>query len=311
MATSGFTTDQYELLDFGEGRKLERFGEWILDREAPAADAQQRSDPALWKTADLVFKRSAGVVGQWSANTNPPNGSSENIEKLKSITKAGAEFAPWEISFGEHFKLRLQLSPVGHIGVFPEQAENWAWIMRQVRRGIKAYGEPIRVLNLFGYTGGSTLAAAVAGAEVTHIDSAGNIVERARENADISGLQDAPIRWIQEDAQLFCQREIKRGNTYHAVILDPPSYGHGPKNQVWKINQHLGELLVNCGELTEQQRSFMLLTSHTVGLDAADLEAMFADRIFGHCSAGGSTGEMQLRGKSAIRLGAGTYIRFP
>ena len=311
MATSGFTTDQYELLDFGEGRKLERFGEWILDREAPAADGQQRSDPALWKTADLVFKRTTGDVGQWSVNTNPPNGSSENIEKLKSITKTGAEFAPWEISFGEHFKLRLQLSPVGHIGVFPEQAKNWAWIMRQVRRGIKAYGEPIRVLNLFGYTGGSTLAAAVAGAEVTQIDSAGNIVERARENAEISGLQAAPIRWIQEDAQLFCQREIKRGNTYHAVILDPPSYGHGPKNQVWKINQHLGELLVNCGELTEQQRSFMLLTSHTVGLDAADLEAMFADRIFGHCSAGGSTGKMQLRGKSAVRLGAGTYIRFP
>ena len=311
MATSGFTTNQYELLDFGEGRKLERFGQWILDREAPAANAHQRSDPALWKTADLVFKRTTGDVGQWSVNTNPSSGSSENIEKLKSITKTGAEFAPWEISFGEHFKLRLQLSPVGHIGVFPEQAENWAWIMRQVRRGIKAYGKPIRVLNLFGYTGGSTLAAAVAGAEVTHIDSAGNIVERARENADISGLQDAPIRWIQEDAQLFCQREIKRGNTYHAVILDPPSYGHGPKNQVWKINQHLGELLVNCGELTEHQRSFMLLTSHTVGLDAADLEAMFADRIFGHCSAGGSTGEMQLRGKSAVRLGAGTYIRFP
>ena len=311
MATSGFTTDQYELLDFGLGRKLERFGEWILDREAPATETQQRSNPALWETADLVFKRSAGDDGQWSSNTLPSNPSNENIKKLNVITETGAEFAPWEISFGEHFKLQLQLSPVGHIGVFPEQAKNWAWIMRQVRRGIKAFGEPIRVLNLFGYTGGSTLAAAVAGAEVTHIDSAGNIVERARENAKISGLQDAPIRWIQEDAQLFCQREVKRGNTYHAVILDPPSYGHGPKNQAWKINQHLGELLTNCGELTQEQRSFMLLTSHTVGLGAADLEAMFADRIFGHCSAGGSTGEMQLTGKSSLRLGAGTYIRFP
>nr|MCS5629240.1 class I SAM-dependent methyltransferase [Pirellulaceae bacterium] len=269
------------------------------------------SNPALWETADLVFKRSAGGDGQWSANTPPSNRSNEKIKKLNSITKTGDEFAPWEISFGEHFKLRLQLSPVGHIGVFPEQAKNWTWIMRQVRRGIKAFGEPIRVLNLFGYTGGSTLAAAVAGAEVTHIDSAGNIVERARENAKISGLQDAPIRWIQEDAQLFCQREVKRGNTYHAVILDPPSYGHGPKNQVWKINQHLGELLTNCGELTQEQRSFMLLTSHTVGLGAADLEAMFADRIFGHCSAGGSTGEMQLTGKSSLCLGGGTYIRFP
>ncbi len=311
MSTSGFTTDQYELLDFGLGRKLERFGEWILDREAPAAETQQRSNPALWETADLVFKRSAGGDGQWSSATLPSNPSNENIKKLNAIMETGAEFAPWEISFGEHFKLQLQLSPVGHIGVFPEQAKNWAWIMRQVRRGIKAFGEPIRVLNLFGYTGGSTLAAAVAGAEVTHIDSAGNIVERARENAKISGLQDAPIRWIQEDAQLFCQREVKRGNTYHAVILDPPSYGHGPKNQAWKINQHLGELLTNCGELTQEQRSFMLLTSHTVGLGAADLEAMFADRIFGHCSAGGSTGEMQLTGKSSLRLGAGTYIRFP
>ncbi|MBT4843829.1 MAG: oxidoreductase, partial [Planctomycetaceae bacterium] len=119
------------------------------------------------------------------------------------------------------------------------------------------------------------------------------------------------IRWIQEDVQLFCQREVKRGNTYHAVILDPPSYGHGPKNQVWKINRHLGELLANCGELTQQQRSFMLLTSHTVGLGTADLEAMFADRIFGHCCAGGSTGEMQLLGKHSLHLRAGTYIRFP
>ena len=311
MSTSGFTTDQYELLDFGAGRKLERFGEWILDREAPAAETQQRSNPALWETADLVFKRFAGNDGQWSANTPSSNPSNEKIKKLKSITRTGAEFAPWEISFGEHFKLRLQLSPVGHIGVFPEQAKNWAWIMRQVRRGVKAYGESMRVLNLFGYTGGSTLAAAVAGAEVTHIDSAGNIVERARENANISGLQGAPIRWIQEDVQLFCQREVKRGNTYHAVILDPPSYGHGPKNQVWKINRHLGELLANCGELTQQQRSFMLLTSHTVGLGTADLEAMFADRIFGHCCAGGSTGEMQLLGKHSLHLRAGTYIRFP
>jgi 23S rRNA (cytosine1962-C5)-methyltransferase len=311
MATSAFTTDQYELLDFGAGRKLERFGEWILDREAPAADAHQRSDPTLWKTADLVFKRSTGSAGQWSAKKNLSDLPSEKVKKLKLITKTGADFPPWEICFGAHFKLRLQLSPVGHIGVFPEQAQNWAWIMRQVRRSIKVHGEPIRVLNLFGYTGGSTLAAAVAGAEVTHIDSAGNIVERARENAKISGLIDAPIRWIQEDAQLFCQREVKRGNTYHAVILDPPSYGHGPKNQVWKINQHLGELLANCRQLTEQQRNFMLLTSHTVGLGIADLEAMFADRIFGHCSAGGSTGEMQLIGKSSLRLGAGTYIRFP
>ena len=126
MATSGFTTDQYELLDFGSGRKLERFGEWILDRESPAADAQQRSDPALWKTADLVFKRSAGGDQQWFTNTNPPDLSREKNEKLQSITQMGAEFPPWEISFGEHFKLRLQLSPVGHIGVFPEQAQNWA-----------------------------------------------------------------------------------------------------------------------------------------------------------------------------------------
>ena len=157
--------------------------------------------------------------------------------------------------------------------MFAEQAENWHWIMQQIQRIQRGQQKPGESL-LFAYTGGSTLAAAAAGAHVTHIDSAGNIVNRARENAALSGMQEAPIRWIQEDALLFCQRELKRGNQYQGIILDPPSYGHGPKNQVWKISKHLLPLLELCGELTTQSRGFVLLTNHSPDFSSADLKPL-------------------------------------
>ena len=302
MSTSGFSSDQYELLDCGSGRKLERFSSWIVDRPAPAAEHQQPQDPQRWKSANFIFQRGRDGSGRWETKGDVPRPLSRD---------SGSKMVPWVIDFRGRFKLRLEASPAGQLGVFPEQAGNWDWIDRQVRRGGKALGNPLRVLNLFGYTGASTLAAAAAGAEVTHIDSAGNIIQRARENARMSGLEAAPIRWIQEDVTLFCKREVKRGNSYHAVILDPHSYGHGPGNQVWKINQHLGPLLKNCGLLTKSHRAFLLLTSHSPGFAAADLEAVFADRIFGHCGAAGQSGKMQLQGTSGVKLDAGYLIRFP
>jgi 23S rRNA (cytosine1962-C5)-methyltransferase len=231
----------YELLDFGEGRKLERFGGVLLNRPSPAAEGVAKSRPDLWAGATARFRGPRTGDGSWSPNS-----------KL---------WAPTEWHFvheGEAaFRLQLEVLPSGQIGVFPEQRANWDWIARQVVRAKPQAvdGRLLRVLNLFAYTGGSTLAAAAAGAEVVHIDSAHSSVDRARQNALLSGLRDRPIRWIPEDAVKFCQREVKRGNRYDAVILDPPSYGHGPKGEPWKIGEHLLPLLELCGELTAEKES--------------------------------------------------------
>jgi 23S rRNA (cytosine1962-C5)-methyltransferase len=184
----------------------------------------------------------------------------------------------WTLCHGP-VTLELKRTDFGHLGVFPEQADNWEW-MTQWLGGTRSpahavngpdaptisnpSGEkPLKVLNLFAYTGGSTLAAAACGAQVTHVDAAQNVVAWARHNAELSGLAPAPIRWITEDAMKFVRRELKRGSQYDAVILDPPSYGHGPRGEVWRLSKHLGRLLEMCGQLTDQRRQFLLLTCHT------------------------------------------------
>jgi 23S rRNA (cytosine1962-C5)-methyltransferase len=210
-----------------------------------------------------------------------------------------------EISF------QLQPSPFGHVGVFPEQHENWNWIARHVNRIHAALGRTVRVLNLFAYTGGSTLAAAAAGAEVVHIDAARKMVDRARQNAELSGLGDRPIRWIVEDAAKFCQRELKRGKQYDGVIVDPPSYGHGPKGEPWKLDQHLLPLLRTCGELTTEHRGFVLATCHTSGIGPAELAAYLAEGIFGSCSQPPWSGELFLKTATGRRLPSGVFARWP
>lgn len=238
-----FAPDQYQLLDFGEGRKLERFGGYVVDRPAPAAEGFARASPDLWATADAKFSRDDD--GQW--------------ERQRECT------APLIIEHGP-VKLRVLLTPFGHVGAFPEHAENWEWI------GQAAPGK--KVLNLFAYTGGATLAAAAAGAEVVHVDAAKSTVAWAGRNAELSGLAESPIRWIIEDARKFVARELRRGNRYDAVILDPPSYGHAPQGTVWKIDQHLAPLLADCARLTEGRRAFFLLTCHSPGYGPAELAAM-------------------------------------
>jgi 23S rRNA (cytosine1962-C5)-methyltransferase len=236
----------YRLLDFGGGRRLERVGEVLLDRPCPAAEDTRPADPAAWHEADARFDRTAADEGAWTFRRELPE--------------------RWAIAHGP---LVLQIRPMaqGQVGLFPEQAENWDWIAERVRA---AGGRP-RVLNLFAYTGASTLAAAAAGAEVTHVDAARNMVAWARQNAAASGLAEAPIRWLVEDAAKFVRRELHRGQRYDAVILDPPSYGHGPHGEVWRLAQHLARLLESCGRLTGPQPRFMLLTCHTPGFTAARL----------------------------------------
>ncbi|NLX95898.1 MAG: SAM-dependent methyltransferase [Rhodopirellula sp.] len=241
-----FSPDAYELLDFGEGRRLERFGPLILDRAAPAAENVAKSDPPAWQRADARYDR------VWHCRTDLP--------------------MHWTIAHGR-LVFELKRTDFGHLGIFAEQAVNWDWLDERIRAG----PTPAKVLNLFAYTGGSTLAAAAAGAEVVHVDAARNIVAWARRNAQLSGLADAPIRWIADDAMKFVRREVRRGNGYDAVILDPPSYGHGARGEVWRLSKHLPKLLALCARLTAGRRQFVLLTCHTPGFDPPRLERMLRD----------------------------------
>jgi len=314
-----FASDQYELIDFGGGRRLERFGPWRLDRPCPAAEGFARAQPDAWQEADARFDRSEGEEGRWSLGRELP--------------------AQWTIAHGL-LSFELKRAPAGHLGVFPEQAANWDWIAEQLRKrgqsllskgtvpvgkrgqsllskGTVPVGKrgqsllskgtvpfscpfsPLKILNLFAYTGGSTLTAAAAGAEVVHVDAAGNTVGWARRNAELSGLADRPIRWITEDALKFVKRELRRGSRYDAVVLDPPSYGHGPRGEVWRLSKHLPQLLELCGQLTAGRRRFMLLTCHTPGFDPARLEAMMAEAL-------GETGEGTVTARPlTIRSAAG------
>ena len=283
----------YELLDFGRGRKLERFGEWVLDRPAPGVDVPAKH-PELWQSATARYTGDRTTEGNW---------------KPKTWRVASCELRV-ELDAEKQFQLLLSALPSGQVGVFPEQLANWAWIARQVGRLAKPQAA-VKVLNLFAYTGGSTLAAACAGAEVTHVDAAKSMVERARENAKLSGLADAPIRWIVEDAVKFCQREVKRGNQYDAIILDPPTYGHGPKGEAWSIKRDLLSLLEFCRELTAGRLKFALCTCHTPGIDAAELSAYLAEGLFGHCGQPPATGTLYLTSCDGRKLESGTFARWP
>jgi len=289
----------FELLDFGDGRKLERFGEVVLFRPCPAADGAAKARPDVWDHVTARFRGPRTGDGSW----RPPP---------KAWMPADWHYAHHDAASGDvSFRLQLDALPSGQVGVFPEQRGNWDWIARQVAESQAAGGRPLRVLNLFAYTGGSTLTASVAGAEVVHIDAAQNIVDRARQNAALSGLAERPIRWIAEDATKFCRRELKRGNQYDAVILDPPSYGHGPKGEPWKIDTDLLPLLTMCGELTAENRAFVLVSCHSPGIGPAELAAYLSEGIFGNCSQPPAAGELSLQTSDGRTLPAGVYARWP
>ena len=297
-----FATDQYELLDFGEGRRLERFGPYVLNRLCPSVEGTRKSRPELWNEIDAIFvseknepvtSHAAGGRGVWKPVLTPlPE--------------------PWNITT-ESFTLELKLTPFGHVGLFPEQAANWLKMMR-----LLALRPGARVLHLFGYTGAGTLAAAAAGAEVTHVDAAHNVVEWAKRNAMLSGLEAAPIRWIVEDAAKFVRRSLRRGCRYDAILLDPPSYGHGSKGEVWRLSKHLPALLRDCFALLSDEPLFLMLTAHTPGYDAPRLANMLRGASQGSVSeyrleepTGNIRGfRMALPAASGKRLAAGAGATF-
>lgn len=244
----------YQLLDSGQFQKLEQIGPYRLVRPAPQAIWQTSLPAKIWQAADATYHRSSSGGGQWEFHHHLPES--------------------WDIDYFD-LTMRIKATDFGHLGIFPEQGENWRWLQAR----IVAAGRPLQVLNTFAYTGGSTLAAAMAGAEVVHLDSARGIVSWARENAVLSDLDERPVRWIVDDVKKFVAREIRRGNQYDGLILDPPSFGRGKKGEVWKFKDDLAELLHQCRQILSPQPDFILLSAHTPGFTPLALQNLLGDMM--------------------------------
>lgn len=233
--------NDYELIDADNGQRLERWGNIILIRPDPTVMWHTGRQDKRWDDAHAVYHRSNSGGGYW-----------ETLKKVPDI---------WNIKYQN---LEFRLKPMGfkHTGLFPEQAVNWALAMDLIKNS----GRKIKVLNMFAYTGGATVACLKAGAEVTHVDASKGMVQWAKENAAVSGVGDAPVRWLVDDCLKFVKREIRRGNKYDAVIMDPPSYGRGPGGEVWKLEGQISELLSETGKLLSDKPLFFFLNSYTTGL---------------------------------------------
>lgn len=243
----------YEVLDSSCGEKLERWGKYILLRPDPQVLWNTPKKMPEWKKLNGHYHRSNKGGGEWEFFHLPEQ---------------------WSISYGD---LTFQLKPFSfkHTGLFPEQAVNWDWF----REKIQSANRPISVLNLFAYTGGATCAAAKAGAKVTHVDASKGMVAWAKENAKSSGLEDAPIRWLVDDCVKFVEREIRRGNKYDAIIMDPPSYGRGPKGEIWKIEDCIHNFIALCSQLLSDKPLFFLVNSYTTGLAPAVLTYLISTEV--------------------------------
>ena len=245
----------YDVLDTSCGEKLERWGDYLLVRPDPQVIWDTPKRHIGWRKRNGHYHRSTKGGGEWEFFDLPKQ---------------------WSISY-DSLKLTFNLKPFSfkHTGLFPEQAANWDWFSEKIRTA----GRKVKVLNLFAYTGGATLAAAAAGASVTHVDASKGMVTWAKENAKASGLEEAPIRWLVDDCQKFVEREIRRGNHYDAIIMDPPSYGRGPKGEIWKIENAIHPLVKLCVKLLSTDPLFFLINSYTTGLQPAVLAYLLGTEL--------------------------------
>ena len=243
----------YEVIDCSKGEKLERWGDYILVRPDPQVIWDTPRKEKGWHKMNAHYHRSKKGGGEWEFFDLPQQ---------------------WSIHYRS---LTFQLKPFSfkHTGLFPEQAAYWDWFSELIKKA----GRPVKVLNLFAYTGGATIAAAAAGASVTHVDASKGMVTWAKENAASSGLADAPIRWIVDDCVKFVEREIRRGNHYDAIIMDPPSYGRGPKGEIWKIEESIHPLVKLCAQLLVDKPLFFLINSYTTGLQPAVLSYLIGTEL--------------------------------
>jgi 23S rRNA (cytosine1962-C5)-methyltransferase len=278
-------SDDYELLDSGEGEKLERFGEVVLRRPDPQALWRKMRTEEEWKGAGATFTRD-GANGSWNMKKGV-------LEK-------------WHINFSG-LKLLIKPTAFKHTGLFPEQSTNWEWMKRVITNSPK---KDLEILNLFGYTGGASLICAEAGAKVVHVDSSKAAITWGKENAELSGLADKPVRWILDDARVFVEREIKRGRKYDGILMDPPSFGHGAKDELWKIEDDFLKLVENCKKILADQPTFFLINGYSAGYSSIayrnnllDLEKNFGGKV--------EVGELALEESESGRLlPAGIFARW-
>jgi 23S rRNA (cytosine1962-C5)-methyltransferase len=282
LAMSAEARSGYRLLDAGDGGRLEQFGDRLTDRPAPQA-LDRRQAARVWARADLRFEPDVGWTG------------------------AAPHLEPWTIEIED---LRLELRPTasGQVGLYPEHLSSLPWLRRQVRAGAPG-NPPPTILNLFAYTGVTTLALAASGASVVHVDAARSAVEWARRNAAASELEARPVRWIVDDAMRFVAREIRRGRRYDGIVLDPPAWGHADSGRAWRLEADIAELLAGCARLLGAGRGFCLLTAHSMGLTPDQLGAVMAEN-FGATEDQVEVGPMELLADSGARLLLGGYARF-
>jgi len=260
---------EYELLDCSGGERLERWGDYVLIRPDPQVLWRSPKD-AAWEQAHALYRRSASGGGAWGTRKPMPE--------------------IWTIAYGE---LRFQLKRMGfkHTGLFPEQAVNWDLLGRFIREA----GRPLRILNLFAYTGAATIACLVAGASVTHVDAAKGMVTWAKENAALNGLADKPVRWIVDDCIKFVQREQRRGRQYDVILMDPPSYGRGPGGEVWKLEDEIHALIADCAKLLSPEAILMLVNTYSTGLSPATMAYMLGMEVAAQRGGALSSDEIGLR----------------
>ena len=248
----------YELLDTLDGERLERWGDVLLIRPDPQILwSGEKKDPR-WGQAHARYQRSSSGGGKW-----------QNYKKVPPV---------WKIHWNG-LTFRLKTMGFKHTGIFPEQAVNWEFAMEKIRQAGRPPEDPVRVLNLFGYTGAATLACMKAGAMVTHVDASKGMVQWARENAEASGIADRPVRWLVDDCLKFVQREQRRGRTYDGIIMDPPSYGRGPDGQVWKLENEVYSLVAECAKLLSPEPLFFLINGYTTGLQPAVLRNLLQKTV--------------------------------
>jgi len=282
--------NQYELIDSGNGEKLERFGAYICARPEPQALWDKKLSESKWEElAQAYFKKETGSAekGQWLVKPEMPDN--------------------WWINYhnkGLNIKMKCSLSSFKHVGIFPEQATNWDFIYDQCKK--MATSGPVKVLNLFAYTGGASLASKAAGADVTHVDAIKQVISWARENME--GNAQTDIRWMVEDAMKFVQREERRGNLYEGIILDPPAYGRGPNGEKWELEDHLPEMLKICAKLLNPERHFVVINLYSLGLSALVIQNMAQDTFA--ISHAPEAGELFIPESQNRRLPLGTYYRF-